>query len=56
MEVEVFASGSVLAIGSPPLRFCYLGSDCVHFASARGCVLYPEASVLPEAFLHPIVT
>ena len=39
MEIEVFASRSVLAIGSSPLRLCYLGSDCVHFASARGCVL-----------------
>ena len=38
VEIEVLASASVLAIGSPPLRLCYLGSDCVHFASAIGSI------------------
>ena len=39
VEIKVLASASVLVIGSPPLRLCYLGSDGVHFASAGGCVL-----------------
>ena len=43
VEIKVLASASVLVIGSPPLRLCYLGSDCVHFVSAMGWVLASDS-------------